>query len=175
MVARLSAQKEHEVALAAFAKMIADCPTAALLLIGTGPREQELRGLAADLGVAHRVRFLGVRDDVPDLLPGLDVSCLSSVHEGVPLVLAESMAAAVPVVATGCGSVPDMVTDGVEGFVVGVGDHDALADRLIALASDPDLRRRLGAAGRDRARREFDIADTARSYERLVTEVTRGR
>ena len=175
MVARLSAQKAHEVALAAFAKMLADCPTAVLLLIGTGPREQELRGLAAELGVAHRVRFLGVRDDVPDLLPGLDVSCLSSVHEGVPLVLAESMAAAVPVVATGCGSVPDMVTDGVEGFVVGVGDHDALADRLIALASDPDLRRRLGAAGRDRARREFDIADTARSYERLVTEVTRGR
>ncbi|MBE7161910.1 MAG: glycosyltransferase, partial [Williamsia herbipolensis] len=175
IVARLSAQKAHEVALAAFAKMLADCPTALLLLVGTGPREQELRTLAGDLGVAHRVRFLGVRDDVPDLLPGLDISCLSSVHEGVPLVLAESMAAAVPVVATGCGSVPDMVTDGVEGFVVGVGDHDALADRLIALASDPDLRRRLGAAGRDRARRQFDIAATARGYERLVTQVARGR
>jgi glycosyltransferase involved in cell wall biosynthesis len=125
--------------------------------------------------VTHRVRFLGVRDDVHDILPGLDISCLSSVHEGVPLVLAESMAAAVPVVATACGSVPDMVTDGVEGFVVGVGDHDALADRLIALASDPHLRRRLGAAGRDRARRQFDIAETARGYERLVTQVARGR
>ncbi|WP_299570200.1 glycosyltransferase [uncultured Williamsia sp.] len=175
MVARLSAQKAHEVAFAAFAKMLADCPTAVLLLMGTGPRDQELRDLAADLGVAQRVRFLGVRDDVPDVLPGLDVSCLSSVHEGVPLVLAESMASAVPVVATGCGSVPDMITDGVEGFVVGVGDHDALADRLIALASDPDLRRRLGAAGRERARHAFDIADTARAYERLTAEVARGR
>ncbi|MEH3156905.1 MAG: glycosyltransferase [Gordonia paraffinivorans] len=175
VVARLSAQKAHEVALTGFAKMLADCPTAVLLLVGTGPRERELRALAAELGVARRVRFLGVRTDVPDLLPGLDISCLSSVHEGVPLVLAESMAAAVPVVATGCGSVPDMVTDGVEGFVVDVGDHDALADRLIALASDPDLRGRLGAAGRDRARRQFDIADTARGYERLVTQVARRR
>ena len=60
--------------------------------------------------------------------------------------------------------------------VLGESDlYDALADRLITLASDPDLRRRLGAAGRDRARRELDIADTARAYERLITEVARGR
>ncbi|MFD0925040.1 glycosyltransferase family 4 protein [Williamsia deligens] len=174
IVARLSAQKAHEVAFAAFAKVLADRPTAVLLVVGTGEREDELRTLAVDLGVASRVRFLGVRDDVPELLPGLDVSVLSSVHEGVPLVLAESMAAGVPVVATDCGSVADIVTDGVEGHVVPVGAHDVLADRLIALAADPALRRRLGDAGRARAERDFDIASTARGYERLMHEVVRG-
>ncbi|MGZ8177331.1 glycosyltransferase family 4 protein [Williamsia sp. SKLECPSW1] len=174
MVARLSSQKAHEVAFAAFAKVLADRPAALLVLVGTGPREEHLRLLADDLGIGSRVRFLGVRDDVPDLLPGLDISCLSSVHEGVPLVLAESMAAGVPIVATDCGSVPEMVTDGVEGFVVGVGDHAGFADRLIALADDDELRHRLGSAGRARACRQFDIAGTARGYERLMVAVARG-
>ncbi len=174
MVARLSAQKAHEVAFAAFAKMLADCPTAVLLLIGTGPREQELRALAVDLGVAQRVRFLGVRDDVPDLLPGLDISCLSSVHEGVPLVLAESMAAAVPVVATGCGSVPDMVSDGVEG------SSSASAITTPGRPADrPRRRPRSAAPTRRRRTRPGERRVRHRSHRTwlraLITEVVRGR
>lgn len=171
IVARLSAQKAHEVLFAAFEKCLAAREECVLVVIGTGDREAELRELAADRGIAHRVRFLGVRRDVPELLAGLDVSCLSSVHEGVPMILIESMAAGVPVVATDCGSITDVITDGDEGFVVGVGDDEAFADRLTTLAADPALRRRMGTAGREAAQDRFDIAHTARGYQELLTSV----
>ena len=100
------------------------------------------------------------------------VSCLSSVHEGVPMMLLGSpWRPGGPVVATACGAVRDLVEDGVQGFVVPVRDAAALADRLGRLADDVGLRRRLGAAGRARAEREFGIDRTARAYEELMTEL----
>jgi glycosyltransferase involved in cell wall biosynthesis len=138
----------------------------------------ELQRLADSLGIASRTSFLGTRRDVPALLPGLDVACLSSVHEGVPIALIEAMAAGVPVVATDCGGVRDIVADGEQGFVVPVGDRDALADRLRLLAEDPETRARLGKGGRVRAEQEFGIERTARAYESLMSELVvdmRGR
>ncbi|NMN96666.1 glycosyltransferase [Nocardiaceae bacterium YC2-7] len=176
IVARLSEQKAHHVLFEAFARATTARPDSLLVVVGTGEREAELRALANTLNISDRTRFLGVRRDVSELLPGLDVSCLSSVHEGVPLILIESMAAGVPVVATDCGSVADIVTDGEQGFVVPVGDVAAFSDRLTLLASDRSLAQRLGSSGRSRAETEFSIADTARKYERLLTElVAKGR
>ena len=131
----------------------------------------ELRDLARELGIGSRTIFLGIRRDVPDLLPGLDVACLSSVHEGVPITLIEAMAAGLPIVATDCGSVRDMVEDGEQGFVVPVGDVENFADRLRILANDEALRTRLGKSGRARAESEFRIQNTARKYEELLTDV----
>ncbi|MCF3940145.1 MULTISPECIES: glycosyltransferase [Gordonia] len=172
IVARLSPQKAHEVLFTAVASLATDHPNTCLLVIGGGQRESELRSLAADLGIDEQVAFIGVRDDVPDILPGLDVSCLSSVHEGVPIIMIESMAAGLPVVATDCGSLRDLITDDDNGYLVPVSDAEAMAARLTRLADDPDLRARLGANGRRRARTEFPIAATARDYERLLAELT---
>jgi glycosyltransferase involved in cell wall biosynthesis len=99
------------------------------------------------------------------------VSCLSSVHEGVPIALIEAMAAGVPIVASDCGAVRDIVDDGQQGYLVPVGDVDRFADRLRLLAGDADLRAQLGKAGRARAEREFNIERTARAYEDLLTEL----
>ena len=171
IVARLSRQKAHDVLVEAFALLRRRVPAARLVVVGGGDREAELRALAERLELVDSVLFTGIRNDVPALLPAFDVSCLSSVHEGVPLAAVESMAAGVPMVVTDCGALRDIVTDGEHGFVVPVGDHAALADRLLRLAADTELRHRLGAAARTRVESGFRIEHTARGYQDLLVSV----
>ncbi|MGQ9409790.1 glycosyltransferase [Mycolicibacterium gilvum] len=172
IVARLSPQKAHEVLFEAIARCRAEIPHIELVVIGGGEREAELHRLAQSFGIDAHTRFLGVRRDVEALMPGFDVVCLSSVHEGVPLTLIEAMAAGVAVVATDCGSVRDIVDDGVQGFVVPVRDPGALADRLTLLHADTALRRRLATAARRRAERDFSIDHTVSGYQQLLTGTT---
>lgn len=174
IVARLAPQKAHEVLLCAVARLAPDRPGLRLVMVGGGEREGALRALADELGLADRVLFTGVRRDVAKLLPGFDVSCLSSVHEGVPLAVLESMAAGLPVVATACGALPDLITEGVEGHLVPAGDVTALAARLGELADDPVRRAELGARARARAEREFSIQRTVDGYQRLLTGLVAG-
>jgi glycosyltransferase involved in cell wall biosynthesis len=169
VVARLAPQKAHEVLLRAVARLAPDRPGLRLVVVGGGERETALRNLTAELGLTDRVLFTGVRRDVAELLPGFDVSCLSSVHEGVPLAVLESMAAGLPVVATARGALPDLITEGVEGHLVPAGDVTALAARLGELADDPARRAELGARARARAEREFSIQCTVDGYQRLLT------
>ncbi|MGY1685907.1 glycosyltransferase [Geodermatophilus sp. SYSU D00867] len=175
IVARLSEEKAHHVLLRAFAALRTSQPGARLVVVGGGPREQELRALATDLGLGDSVCFTGVRRDVGALLPAFDVSCLSSVYEGVPMAVIESMASGLPVVATDCGALRDMVVDGEQGYLVPVGDAEALADRLLRLATDPSLRERMGAAARKRVEEQYRIEQTARGYEQLVADLVGGR
>lgn len=170
IVARLSAQKAHEVLFAAVAECVESVPNIRLVVIGGGDRDAALRQLAQHLRIDLRTTFLGIRRDVPELLPGLDVACLSSVHEGVPITLIEAMAAGLPVVATDCGSIRDMVEDGEQGFVIPVGDVEGLADRLRILARDPLLRAQFGKSGRARVEGQFHIQNTAREYEEMLID-----
>lgn len=171
IVARLSEQKAHQVLFEAVRIASRTHPELRLLVIGGGARENELRSLARTLGIVRQIEFTGVRRDIRELLPGLDVSALSSVHEGAPLVVIESMAAEVPVLATACGCLPDMVEDGKEGLLVPVGDADAMAERLCTLADDRPYARRLGRAGRKRAEEQYRIGTTARSFENTLTQL----
>ena len=172
VVGRLSPQKAHHVLFEAVARCLPDVlPSLRLVVIGDGELGPRLHRSAEQLGIGHRTTFLGTRRDVSLLLPGLDMSCLSSVHEGVPIALMEAMAAGVPIVASDCGAVRNIVEDGEQGYLIPVGDVDRFADRLRLLAVDSDLRARLGKAARARAEREFDIERTARAYEDLLTEL----
>jgi glycosyltransferase involved in cell wall biosynthesis len=167
IVARLSPQKAHHVLLRALASLVPGRPRLRLVVIGGGEEESALRRLATELGIADRVLFTGTRRDVPELLAAFDVACLSSVHEGVPLAVLESMAAGLPVVATDCGALRDLVADGEEGFLVPVGDTAALAARLAQLCDGPELRAAMGARARARAEREFAIEHTVQKFQRL--------
>jgi glycosyltransferase involved in cell wall biosynthesis len=118
IVARLSAQKAHHVLFEAFARLRERHSHARLVVVGGGDREMELRRLATRLGLEGSVLFTGVRRDVPALLPAFDVSCLSSIHEGVPMAAIESMAVGIPMVVTDCGALRDMIVDGEHGFIV---------------------------------------------------------
>lgn len=171
IVARLDYIKGHDVLLEAVAKLAPSHPRLRLVCIGDGDREAELGTLARTLGIADRVRFLGLRRDVTALLPGFDVACLTSVFECAPLVVIEAMAAGVPVVVSEVGALREMVTDGVEGHLFPRGDAGALADRLARLADDGELRARMGAAGRARAERQFRIEDTAAGFQRLLVSL----
>ena len=175
IVARLSAQKAHHVLFEAFAGLREGHPHARLVVVGGGEREMELRMLAAELQLEDSVLFTGVRRDVPALLPAFDVSCLSSVHEGVPMAAIESMAAGIPMVVTDCGALRDMIVDGEQGFIVPVGDNSAMSERLGALADDPQLRERLGEAALSRVQRMYRIEQTARGYQDLLISLVGAR
>ncbi|SEP21106.1 glycosyltransferase [Trujillonella endophytica] len=175
IVARLSAQKAHHVLFEAFVIVRRTYPTARLVVVGGGARDQELRELATALGIADGVRFTGVLSDVSAVLPAFDVTCLSSVHEGVPMAVIESLASGVPVVATDCGAMRDMVVDGEQGFLVPVKDAEALADRLLTLAGNPGLRERMGARGREHVLEHHRIEQTARGYEELLMDLVDAR
>jgi glycosyltransferase involved in cell wall biosynthesis len=175
IVARLTPEKAHEVLFEAVAKLAPSHPGLRLVVIGDGAREAQLRGLVRELGIAERVMFTGLRHVAPQLLPGLDVACLCSQREAAPVSVIEAMAAGLPVVATAVGAVPDLVTDGEEGFLVPVDDSGALADRLARLAADPALRAGLGARARARAERDHRIEATAESYQRLLTSLVMAR
>jgi len=137
-----------------------------LVLIGDGPEDNTLRQLARDLGIDARVRFLGLRQDVRELLPAFDVFANSSVHEGVSLTILEAMATALPVVATRVGGTPEVVEDGRTGVLVPSRMPEALALALNTLAASPSWRAELGAAAYRRAAERFTVDGMLEAYAR---------
>jgi glycosyltransferase involved in cell wall biosynthesis len=172
-VANLSPKKDHAGLLTAIDQLRERMPDVLLLLIGSGPLEAELRARVSREGLDDHVRFLGSRDDVAALLPGLDVFVLGSRFEGLPIALLEAMAAEVACVATAVGGVPEAITDGVEGSLVPPGDPAALARALEVVLLDSDLRAAMGRAGRLRVSNDFSIDRAVRRTEELYTEVAR--
>lgn len=119
-------------------------------VVGDGPERPALERLAGRLGLLpDGVSFLGARDDVPALLAGAGFLVLTSDHEGFPNVALEAMAARRPVIATPCGDVARLVREDASGFIVPFDDVELLAGRMTRLAQSADLRRRLGAGGRE--------------------------
>jgi glycosyltransferase involved in cell wall biosynthesis len=155
-VANLRHQKDHPTLLTAAAQVLARSPRVRFLVVGQGPLEAEVDALHDRLGLGDRVRLLGQRDDVPDLLAAADVFALSSRFEGLPVALMEALALGLPVVATDVGGIPEAVTDGVEGILVPPGQPDRLAAALLELVGDAARRRTMAAAAAARGR-GFDL------------------
>jgi len=155
-IGRLAAPKDALTLVRALAAVGARPYSA--LVVGDGPDRRAVEAEIRSLGLEGAVRLAGERRDVPRLLANADVFVLSSRSEGAPLSVLEAMAAGVPVVASAVGGVPELVADGVTGLLVSPGDPRALAAALDRLLADPALRRRLGAAARERVRTRFDLA-----------------
>ncbi|MFJ8045218.1 glycosyltransferase [Kitasatospora sp. NPDC096147] len=166
-VANMTPKKDQAGLLAAFELLRRERPEARLVLIGSGPLEERLRAAAGE-GVV----FAGSRADVPELLPAFDVFTLSSRQEGLPVSLMEAMTSGLPSVVTRVGGMPEVLDDGVEGFLVEPGDPAALAGAFGKLAADPGLRERQGAAARRRSE-SFDVAGAQRAVERVYEQVLR--
>jgi glycosyltransferase involved in cell wall biosynthesis len=171
IVARLVPVKAHEVFLEAAARLVRAVPASRFLVVGDGERRPALEALAARLGLAEAVRFLGWRRDLARLYADLDLVVLTSRNEGAPFSLIEAMAAARPVVSTRVGGVPDLVEDGLTGCLVPSGDADALAAAMGALLGDPGRRQALGAAGRKRVAGVFTAERMLGDVDRLYTEL----
>ncbi len=171
---RMTAVKRTPDVVRAFRGAVDEGVDARLLLVGDGPERDGLERLAHELGVMRRCLFLGYQEEVGRYYDAIDVLVLPSANEGTPVSVIEALAAARPVVATRVGGTPDVVRDGVDGFLVEPGDVDAISARLAELAGDPELRARMGAAGRERVGERYAVgrlvADTERLYRSLLAQ-----
>jgi colanic acid/amylovoran biosynthesis glycosyltransferase len=176
-VGRLANVKGLPILLQAVARLRASYPGVKLTIAGDGPDRQRLLALAGELGILENVAFLGYQTQrqVRELLGQADAFVMASFAEGVPVVLMEAMAAGVPVVATRIAGIPELVEDGVSGFLVPPGDPKALADKVDQLLRDPALRVVFGARGREKVDREFDLAAEADKLCRLMTAALEGQ
>lgn len=144
---------------------------ATLVIAGDGELRGDVERLAAELGVAERLRILGYVDDIGAWYAAFDAFLLTSQNEGAPVVAIEAQAAGLPVVATDAGGTRAVVDDGETGFVVPIGAIDALAERLERLRDDPVLRASLGRAASDRMRTRFSTERMVEQVEGLYTEI----
>jgi glycosyltransferase involved in cell wall biosynthesis len=170
-VGHLRPEKAFEVLVEAAAELCPDRPDLTVLIAGEGRERAALEALIEARGLAGRVRLLGARDDVPDLLAALDVAVCCSDFEGGPLSVMEYMEAGLPVVATDVGGLPELVEEGDTGLLVPPRDPTALAAALNRLLADPGLRGRMGERAREERRRRWDLAVWARRLEALYAEL----
>lgn len=176
-VGRLAEVKGVTVLLEALAEVIRVRPDTHVTLIGDGPERERFEQLAHHHGVADAVTFAGYRSqaEVADQLTTTDVFVLPSYAEGVPVTLMEALGAAVPVIATQVGGVSELVEHGVNGFVIRPGDPAPLVEHLLRLIDDPDLRQRMGDAGRATVTEHFANSREAARLRVLVNDALAGR
>jgi glycosyltransferase involved in cell wall biosynthesis len=148
-VAEFTSTKNHAFLLAAWSKVAREEPCAHLLLIGDGQLKQSMERRIRVENIPN-VHFLGFRGDVPRLLQSADIFVLPSRREGLPRSIMEAMAAGKPVVATDVRGNRDLVGNGVTGILVKLGDVVGLAQAILQLIHDPELRLRMGEAGREK-------------------------
>jgi len=163
-IARFHPVKDHAMLLRAFARVAAGVPDAELLLAGDGALRESLRAQANDLGIGSRVRFLGVRDDVPDLLRASDLFALTSISEAASLTLLQAMACCLPVVVTAVGGNPEIVQHGRHGFLVPRGDDAATASAIAQILQDPQQAAAMGEAGYRDVAAHYRLEDTIDNY-----------
>ena len=171
-VGRLDPQKGLDTLLEAAALVARTRPDWHLAMVGDGPLRSSLLERADDRPeLTGRVHWLGRRDDVPGLLKTADLLVLPSLWEGMPNVVLEAMAAALPVVATAVEGTEDLVIPGQTGRLVPPGQPKPLAEALIEAAADKALRLRFGQGGRSRVEAEFTPERVVAAYEGLWARV----
>jgi L-malate glycosyltransferase len=171
VIARFHPVKDHTMLLHAFARVATAREDVDLLLVGDGPLRQPLTDLCRSLAISERVRFLGIRGDVPDILRALDVFALTSLSEAASLTLLEAMASGIPVVVTAVGGNPELVRAGVDGLHVPRGDDGATATAILQILGDPDLASRMGQAARERVVERYQLDATVRAYLKLYRDL----
>ena len=172
-VGRLIKLKGQAILLRAVAEAARSRPDIEVTFVGYGEARAELERLARELGIEERVTFAGAAGShqLRDLYARADVFCLPSFGEGVPIVLMEAMAMRLPVVTTHIAGIPELVEHDVNGLLLPPGRVDALAAALTRLAADPQLRARMGEAGRRRVEAEFESGACARELRELLVEL----
>ena len=170
IIARLTEQKGHRILLDALVRP--DLAHARLLVVGDGPLRQALESQATNLGLSPRVRFVGARRDLGNILAATDVFVMPSFWEGLPLAMVLAMGAGVPVVATRVAGIPEVVQDGVTGLLVPPGDSGELGAALSRVVNDDTTRVLLGQAARAFVGPRFGVDGYVKSvtalYDRLL-------
>ena len=166
VMANLRPVKGLDVFLRAAVLVKKQCNSVKFIIAGEGSEKEKLKTMAGELGIGSAVAFLGSREDVPRLLPALDIGVLSSHFESFSNAIVEYGAAALPVVCTDVGGAREVIVDGETGYLVPAGSAEALADGILRLLNNPSSRE-MGTLARRRVQRLFSMNTTALQYQEL--------
>lgn len=170
----LRPQKALDVLLRAAAMLVDEFETLRVVVVGDGPERDSLAALARELGIGDHVILTGFRSDARSILAAFDVAVSSSAFEGSPLATMEFMDAALPIVATRVGGVPDLIEDGVHGLLVEAGDVEALAAGVRQILANRSAAQAMGQRARKRRRSEFDVEVMVSRFESLYERLLSG-
>lgn len=173
IAARISPVKDMGTLIRAFAQVVEQEPQTRLVIAGDGAQRQELEELAGKLCPQGTVLFAGWISDTDSFYNAIDVNMLTSLSEGLPYAIPEGARMSCATIATAVGAVPRIVVDGQTGFLVEPGDVNALAERMLQVARDGELRMRLGQAIFEKTKREFSIEATVRTQVEIYETITR--
>jgi glycosyltransferase involved in cell wall biosynthesis len=171
ILAALRPEKNHELFLHGAAAIRQTLPAAQFIIVGDGPKRNELQTLAKNLKLADAVHFVGSRSDVPALLAACNVVALTSHNEASPVSILEALACGVPVVASNVGSVRETVVEGVTGRLFAPGDEGAFVGATVELLQNRQEARRLGEEGRRRVEARWSLEAMVRGYEELIERI----
>ena len=167
-IGRLEPQKDYPTLLNAFAEVFRQFPQMILLILGKGALKNQLELLTKTLGLSEQVRFLGIRQDIPQILNAADAYVMSSAWEGMPGVLLEASAVGLPIVATDVGGNREVVLEGKSGFFVPAQNAKALAQAMEKLIELPETERQtMGKVGRNHVIDAYSLTDVVNKWERL--------
>ncbi len=173
-VGRFMPEKGHEYLLDAMAILKSNGYSPHLVFFGDGPLLTHIKSQSQKYGMSSQITFMGVRRDILEWLPLFDIFVLPSAWEGVSLALLEAMASGLPVIATAVGGTSEVVIDYENGILVPSGDVSALADALIVLIDNPDLRTRMGEAAHQRISQEFTVDQSVNKISHLYDQLLMG-
>ena len=166
-VANLRPVKNHALLLRVGSRLCQSYEHVRFVFAGDGPLKEQLVALAEELGISAKVRFLGARSDIPEVLNALDIFVLPSLSEGMPNAVLEAMACSLPVVATRVGGIPELIEDGNTGILVPSEDERQLEAILENLLRYDTKRRALGEKGRQRVLECFRLDRMVNEYQEL--------
>jgi len=169
-VGRFFEQKNHVGLITIFDKVYQHIPDTKLLLVGDGPLRSSIEQRVHQLGLANNVRFLGLRDDVADLLRNSDLFLMPSLFEGLPVAALEAQAAGLPIVGTRTAGLSEAVVNGETALLCDLNNHDDIAAAIIRLIRAPNEARQIGASGRKHVREMFSINASANRLMALYNE-----
>lgn len=155
-VGRLISNKGPQYLVEAIPSVLSSHPKVEFVFVGDGPLRPSLERRARALRVDHKVKFLGLRNDVASILGECDIFVRPSLLEGMPLTVLEAMACSLPVIATAVGGTPELVSDGVTGLLVEPANHRELANAILRLVGKPSWARELGSNGHALVEKAYD-------------------
>lgn len=166
-IANFKPGKNHRLLISAFEKVTKIFSNVYLFLIGEGKSKPFVEKTSRDKKLSDKVRFLGLREDIPEWLSAADIFVLSSDWEGLPMVVLEAMASGKPVIVTAVGGIPELIKNGETGLLVSPQNTEKLVGAMIELIKNPTLRKELSKKAKQVCLKRFDISNTARAYEEL--------
>jgi glycosyltransferase involved in cell wall biosynthesis len=174
VVAQFIKRKGHRYLFEAIPGILDKYPETVFLLFGKGPLERRLKKRCVEMGIANKVIFAGFRDDLPRIYPCLDVLIHPALMEGLSVALLQAAASGTPIVGTRAGGIPEIVKDGVNGFLIPPGDSRAMIRPVVEILGSPQKANNMGAKGRDIVLSNFTVDSMVRGnlevYEQLASK-----